>query len=89
MNFIFRYKQLIVGMLLGGWIVFFLVRSIIFQEFNGLESVGNATYVQLRNEALDDFLLVPMFLMLPVTAIALIALAVSGKCAKKKTQKHV
>lgn len=87
MNTILRYKQFIVGILFGGWIAFFLVRAMIFQEFSGLEAAGNATYIQLRNEALDDFLLVPMFFMVPVTVISLIGLMAIEKYAKSKRSK--
>lgn len=89
MNIIKRYKQFIIGVLVGGWIAFFVVRALIFQEFDGLEAAGNATYLQIRNEALDDFVLVPLFFMIPVTAITLIGLFVVEKFAPLKDRKTV
>lgn len=76
--------SIIVGLFLGAWIMYFLIRGIIFQEFSGLEMVGNDSYIGLRNELLDDLLLLPTFFLVPATFIVGIGLVIWGWVKNKK-----
>jgi len=76
--------SIVIGLFLGAWIMYFLIRGLIFQEFSGLELAGNDSYIGLRNELLDDLLLVPTFFLLPTTFVVGIGLAVWGWIKNKK-----
>lgn len=69
---------LLIGVCIGSFATYFLMKGIISQEFSGLEAAGNASYVGLRNEILNDFALVPIIYILPFTLFAGVGMAISG-----------
>ena len=66
------------GIVIGAWSMMFVVHYTIQQEFYGLETAGNADYVQLKNELLDDAVLVPLVTVIPLTVGVGVMLVVIG-----------
>lgn len=76
----------LLGIVIGVWLTTIFVFSTVRQEFSGLETAGNADYVQLKNELLDDAVLVPLATAVPLTlgvAVALVAIGWSKRESKK------
>ncbi len=64
----YRHRQLILGVLLGAWISFFLLSYLISQEFNpGWTEIPNG-YLQLSQEVKDVLIMFPIIILLPTTA---------------------
>lgn len=59
--------SVLLGLVIGAWLMMSFVHYTIQQEFYGLETAGNADYVQLKNELLDDAVLVPLVTVIPLT----------------------
>lgn len=69
---------ILIGVFIGALAMYLFTHAIISQEFSGLESAGNATYTQLRNEMMDDFVLLPLMTILPFGILAGVGMAVAG-----------
>ena len=82
MSFLKGQRQFIVGFLLGGLLVFLLIRFFIFQEFSGLEAVGNDTYFQLKNELRDDLFFIPLLLGL-LAFVSLVTISIMSLFFKR------
>ena len=78
-----NFPAILVGMFIGALVMYLFTRVVLFQEFSGLESAGNATYTSLRNEIMDDFVLLPLMTFLPFGILAGIGMAISGWRTKK------
>ncbi|MEK7632887.1 MAG: hypothetical protein AAB473_03785 [Patescibacteria group bacterium] len=77
------YPSLWLGIVIGAWMMFFAMKAIISQEFSGLEAAGNADYVQLRNEILDDWVMIPLMTTIPLTIGVGVIMGVIGWSKKK------
>lgn len=63
----YRYRQLILGILLGAWVGFFLLGYMISQEFNPVWTNLPNGYKQLHDEIKDALFLFPIIILLPAT----------------------
>ena len=68
----------LLGIVIGAWLTMFFAFYAIRQEFYGLEAAGNADYVQLKNELLDDAVLVPLVTVVPLTIGVGVTMAAIG-----------
>lgn len=68
----------LLGIVIGVWLTTFFVFYTVRQEFSGLETAGNADYVQLKNELLDDAVLVPLATAVPLTIGVGVTMAAIG-----------
>lgn len=78
--------SLLLGIIIGAWLMMFFMHYIVQQEFSGLEAAGNADYTQIKNELLDDAILVPLSTVIPLTIGLGLAMAVIG-WSKERTKK--
>lgn len=78
-------SSLWLGIVVGAWVMFFVMKAIISQEFSGLEAAGNADYVQLQNEILDDWVTIPLMTLFPLTVgVGAVMAAIGWSKGKKK-----
>ena len=79
-------KNILFGTTIGAWIGFFLTQAVILQEFSAQGAAGTTTDVLvlgIRNDILDDILVVPFFLIFFTLAVLIVCLWPEKKPTKK------
>ncbi len=63
----FHFGTFILGTLFGAWVVWFVIKLMVWKEFTGLETASNANYSNLQAQLFDVFGLFPLIVLGPVT----------------------